>query len=142
MSDGTLVVDASVAAKWVLHETGSEAALATMRGGRRLIAPALVLVKVANALRKRVAAGQQSRAAALTAYRDLLAAPLVRVAVEDALVESAMQIAFELRHPVQDCLYLALAAQERAVVITADGKFAAAARAHPRHARAIELLAS
>jgi len=36
------------------------------------------------------------------------------------LVRRALQIATELRHPVYDCFYLALAEAEDAAVVTAD----------------------
>lgn len=38
-------------------------------------------------------------------------------------LEQAFQLAFRLRHPVYDCLYLALAMREQAQLITADRDF-------------------
>ena len=38
----TVVVDASVAVKWLLEEPGSKAAAALLRGRRKLIAPDLL----------------------------------------------------------------------------------------------------
>ncbi len=47
--DAALVVDASVALKWVVEEEGSEAALALK--GRDLATPSLLRVEAATALR-------------------------------------------------------------------------------------------
>ena len=50
----------------------------------------------------------------------------------------AIERALKLAHPLQDCLYLALAEHERAVLVTADPKFQARAR---RAYASVELLA-
>ena len=52
----TIVIDASVALKWVLDEPGTEAADALR--DRRLIAPALWFVEAANALWRGAKIGQ------------------------------------------------------------------------------------
>ena len=47
------------------------------------------------------------------------------------LVAHASAIAFEIDHPVYDCLYLACAEVEGAPLVTADGKLRDAAQAYP-----------
>ena len=49
----------------------------------------------------------------------------------------ALALAADLRHPVYDCLYLALALRERTCVVTADKSFhrAALAAEHGEHVR-------
>jgi len=54
----SLVIDASVALKWVLDETGGEAASALL--DEELIAPPLWLVEAANALWRRAQRGEIS----------------------------------------------------------------------------------
>ena len=44
------------------------------------------------------------------------------------VLHSALSMALRERHPIYDCLYLALAAQQREVLFTADMKMAAIAR--------------
>lgn len=73
-----LVVDASVAVKWVVDEEGSEAA---------------------------------------------------------AVLATA-----ELEHPVYDCVYLALALERDTELVTADGRFTHALRAHGRYQETVRLL--
>jgi predicted nucleic acid-binding protein len=134
------VVDASVAVKWVLLEDGSNEALAAVSSLGAVVAPALLLVEVANAIRKRVRAGQIEAALGLAAFKDLLAVPMTRIETDEALAQDALTLALELGHPVQDCLYLALALRTGSRVLTADRKFARAVRANNAHAGNIVLL--
>lgn len=117
----TLVVDASVAAKWLVPEEGSEAALAVLKADTALIAPTLVLVEVINVLWKRCRAGQLSLAhaeaglAALQGYFNELV-------VDGELIERALTLALALDHPVYDCLYVALAEARDCPLVTADAR--------------------
>jgi predicted nucleic acid-binding protein len=116
----TLVIDASVALKWVLDEPGKEAADALLDDV--LAAPALWLVEAANALWRRSRRGELTDAEAAERLAELRNAPVVCLPIEDDL-EAALALAAELRHPVYDCLYLAAAIRENAQVITADRRF-------------------
>lgn len=51
------------------------------------------------------------------------------------LASEAMEVALELRHPVYDCCYLALAIQRLLPVITVDRRFIEVTRAHAAHAK-------
>jgi predicted nucleic acid-binding protein len=124
----SLVVDASVAVKWILHEPDSELAVGVALEGHRLRAPIFILIEAANALRKNVSAGQLDAAAAFHAWEELLASPLELDEVGAELCGAALELALSVGHPAQDCLYLALALRENARVLTDDRKFAAAAR--------------
>ncbi len=115
----TLVVDASVACKWLVEEVGSAEAAKLLAGNEGLIAPDLVIPEVCNALWRKSRAGQ-------------IAAAVARELVDgiagffDALVPSAglaarsFAIAETLDHPVYDCFYLALAEHADAPLVTAD----------------------
>ncbi|MDP1737519.1 MAG: type II toxin-antitoxin system VapC family toxin [Caulobacter sp.] len=116
----TLVIDASVAVKWVLDEDGTEAAFALQ--AEPLTAPALWLLEAGNALWKRVSRGELSPEGA-----DIRLAALGRTPVETTPIErdlpAALSLATVLRHPIYDCLYLAAAIREDAVVVTDDARF-------------------
>lgn len=119
---GDLVVDASIAVKWLVHESDSAIALQLTDAAVPLIAPSLVLVEIANALWKRTARGEISAETMDLALERTTRYFAALVAIDD-LVEPAARIAHALGHPVYDCLYLALAARERTIVVTADRRF-------------------
>ncbi len=123
-----VVVDASVAIKWVVDETGSAAAAALL-DGRTLHAPALLFVEAANAFWVMARRGAISRAGAADALDLLRRAPLV--APNEDLVPEALRLAQMLDHPVYDCVYLALALVREIPVVTADRRFVAAAARDP-----------
>lgn len=129
----TLVVDASVALKWVLDEAGSDAAEALL--DETLIAPSLWLVEAANALWRRGLRGEITQHGAADRLTALLDAPVSSLPVRDDLV-AALRLAGQLRHPVYDCLYLAAALRHDVQVVTADRRFLeATATAHPGRVR-------
>lgn len=122
----TVVVDASVAAKWVLDEDGSDRAnMLRAEGG--LIAPSLVAAEIGNTLWKAVRRSFVSRENALAAAQAALRAFESLVANEELQVR-ALELAIDLQHPIYDCFYLALAERERAPIVSADDKLLAAAK--------------
>ena len=112
-----LVIDASVAAKWVVTEVDSDAAHALL--DQELLVPDVLFGECANVLWKKVVRGELDASTADLATSALLAA-CVDVFPSIPLVPKALKLAILLRHPVYDCLYLALAAAEHAVLVTAD----------------------
>ena len=113
-----LVVDASVALKWVIPEDGSILALA-LRREHRFTAPDLLIAECANVLWKQVrreflAHDQAVRAAETLSRADIDLKPM------QPLMEAATRIAISLNHPAYDCFYLALAAAEACPFVTAD----------------------
>ena len=133
----TIVIDASVALKWVLDEPGRDAADALL--DEELIAPALWLVEAANALWRRSQRGEISADQARARLLELHTAPVTTTQVVDDLVVAA-DLAHELGHPVYDCLYLALALREATYVVTADRRFHAAVQRAPALREAVRLL--
>ncbi len=123
-----LVVDASVALKWVIAETGSETA-AALRDDE-LIAPSLWLAEAANILWRRVRLREIATDHAIRLMSELAGAPVASLPI-DRYVEAALKIAMETGHPVYDCLYAAVALAHDTHVVTADRRFAAAAALPP-----------
>jgi predicted nucleic acid-binding protein len=116
MSD-SWVVDSSVAAKWVLPEADSAAAL-SLRGSR-LIAPAFLDIECANILWKAARRGEISVEEARDLHALLLDVPVERLP-EQGLLSLALDCALALSHPVYDCLYLAAAELTGFPLVTAD----------------------
>lgn len=133
----TLVVDASVALKWVLAEPGQDAADALL--DEDLIAPSLWLLEAANALWRRSLRGELSAGEAEERLSELFNAPVTSIPIEDDL-SMAAAMAQRLGHPVYDCLYLALAVREQTQVVTADRRFWTIAQAAPDLAGRVRLL--
>lgn len=124
----TLVIDASVAVKWLVPEPDNERALALYdRASGQMHAPDLLLVEVAGAVVRRA----NERLIDLSEARDLLdewltmsAAPaMVSHTIRWELVRSAARLAIDLGHPIKDCVYLALAIELGCPLVTADVKF-------------------
>lgn len=116
-----LIVDASVALKWLVDEPGSEAAHDLRH--RDLAAPALLRVETANVMRTLAARGAISAPEELDLFRLLQSAPVKIVDHDDALESRALETALDLGHPVYDCIYLSLAERMDRSLITADRKF-------------------
>jgi len=113
----TLVIDASIAVKWVVEEDGTAEALALRE--HTLIAPDLLLVEAANVLRKKVQRRELSADEAVVTAR-LLQAVDVELVATRSLMEKTVRLAIELARPAYDCLYLALALQRGCRLVTAD----------------------
>lgn len=122
----TTVVDASVVAKWVLDEEGSDRARA-LRNETGLIAPSQLVSEVANAFWKAVRRGDAAANDAASALRAIFG-PLDAIVPNHDLLSRGLELALALQHPMYDCLYLGLAERERAPLITADERLLAAAR--------------
>jgi predicted nucleic acid-binding protein len=126
----TVVVDASVAAKWFLPEPGAEAALRLLDGRRRLVAPDLIGAEVGNILWKLHARKLLAAAEAAEIVEHFLSMPLE---IHDSafLLAPALEIAVATGRTVHDSLYLALAVELDATVITADQRWANALKPTP-----------
>jgi len=116
-----LVVDASVAIKWLVDEAGSDAAASLKRAD--LAAPALIRIEVANVLRTLSARKSIAAGVAIDLFALFQTAPVVVVEHDDALERRALELAIALGHPVYDCLYLALAERMGVRMVSSDVKF-------------------
>ncbi len=116
-----LIVDASIAMKWVVEEPGTPEALA-LRQRDKLMAPELLVAECANILWKKVQRRELSGQEALLAAR-LLEGAEIELASTRSLLEAATRVAMDLNHPAYDCLYLALAIENDCRFVTADDGF-------------------
>lgn len=122
-----IVVDACIAAKWYLNEPGSAEAASLVTSATALIAPALIRIEVTGAIvrryRERKLSAERAREACELWDADL-ASGAVRLIADDSLLIPARAIAFQIRHTIQDCLYLAAAVEVGSDrLVTADPTF-------------------
>ncbi len=117
-----LVVDASVAVKWLVEEEYSGAADRLLEGSHELFAPRLMASEVGNALWRKVRMGEIERSRA-----GVLAAAISEMAVswvgDEGICADAVRLSLALDRPVYDCVYLALAYRIGATLVTADARF-------------------
>lgn len=114
-----LTIDASVAVKWFVEEPRHEQARRALDRHHVLLAPDLILVEVANALRNKV----RLRRAELSAMQKALAglpAMFNRLTAPRDVLARAFDIACRINHPVADCVYLACAMESGAALLTDD----------------------
>jgi predicted nucleic acid-binding protein len=114
-----LVIDASIAFKWIVPEPDSEAADALIAGGETLIAPDLIRTEVANAGWKATRRGDMT-AEQLRLSIEWLPQLLDQLHTVAPLLARAVAIACRLDHPVYDCVYLALAERVSSPLVTVD----------------------
>jgi predicted nucleic acid-binding protein len=126
MNGPPMVVDASVAVKWLLPEPGRREAVELLDAwiGRtvELIAPPLVMMEVANALSKRCRQNflNEAKARELFEVFESSAPTLV-----DSPSQVSVALALSLRHRISlwDSVYLAAALERNANLVTADARF-------------------
>lgn len=122
------VVDASVAVKWFVAEIHSDAALRLLEPDVVVSAPDLIGPEFGNTIWKKVRRQELTTAEAaevLNAFEKIG----VEIYPSNVLVSAAFELAIALDRTVHDCLYLALAVAQDAVLVTADRRFHAAVSA-------------
>ena len=131
-----VVVDASVAAKWVLPaegETLTEEAAGWLRryaqGEVLFLVPDLFWAETANLLWKALQHGRCSKEFAERAQASLVGRGL-RTIASVSLLNLAFRIATDHQRTVYDSLYVALAVRANGQLITADERLANALAAH------------
>jgi predicted nucleic acid-binding protein len=116
-----VVVDASVAVKWVLREEHEAPARRVLSSGR-LLAPHLLWAEVGNTLWKRHRRREASVQEVRWMLADVQCLPVTTFA-HRPLLSAALDLAISLNQTVYDCLYLALAEARNSIVVTADRRF-------------------
>jgi predicted nucleic acid-binding protein len=118
-----VVLDASVAVRWVVPERGSDEAAALLGQSFAWLAPRLLVTEVASALRRKVSGGEISghvASHALGTIVDAIDDGVIQLAEDEHIVAAALTLAITLDRKLPDCLYLALAEREGAALATAD----------------------
>ena len=117
-----LVIDASIAIKWVIEEQGTREAISLRR--HRLFAPDLLVAECANVLWKKTRRNELTPEEAQLAAK-LLQRADVELAPMRGLLEPATELAIAMDHPAYHCTYLALAERLSCDLVTADAKLSA-----------------
>ena len=118
-----MIIDASVAFKWLADEEESDPAFALL-DRYELFAPILLMHEVANGLWRKVQRDQIDRSVSFSDELNRLP-QLVNLVDETAHVARALEIGREFGHPIYDCVYLAMAEARSDRLVTADLKFMA-----------------
>ena len=125
-----LIVDASVAVKWLFTEERTAESRQLLAHRIVLSAPDFILTEVANVIWKK--AQRKDIADPQPYLEELSRLPDAVVLCPSAdLIAHAAAIALKIGHPVYDCLYLACAEVEDSPLVTADIRLRDAARAYP-----------
>lgn len=119
----TLVVDASVAVKWLLVEKDSETARRLPSVSEELHAPRLLASEVANAVWVRSRRGELNRSRAVALVESIPNMPL-RWHQDETVCADATRLALAYGRSVYDSMYLALAQRLGVRMVTADQRFA------------------
>lgn len=134
----TLVVDASVALKWLIPEAGSVQARDLLSDSYRLIAPDLLWIEVAAVTWKAVRRGDLTPSEAEQMAHDFAAYP-VEIVESLPLLPETVRFAVETDRTVYDSLYICLAVREQVQAVTADQRLVNALRAGPHADRVLAL---
>jgi predicted nucleic acid-binding protein len=117
------VIDAGVAVKWFIPEPDSDKARRLLdnynQGSDDFIAPDLLIPEATNVFWKRAARGDITAQEAKDNLSDLLTLS-IPLTSSSLLAEKALELAQTHKRSVYDCLYLALALDRGADLITSD----------------------
>lgn len=133
----TVIIDASVAFKWLAEEDDSDAAFALL-DQYELFAPILLMHEIANGLWKKVRREQIDRSVSFSDEINRIP-QLVNLIDETAHVARALEIGREFGHAIYDCVYLAMAEARSDSLVTADTKFMTKVAGSPLRNRFVSL---
>jgi predicted nucleic acid-binding protein len=128
-----LVIDASVAVKWFLHEADSAKALSFLSAGSDLAAPEILKQEVASALVRAYRNGRIDRSRAehvLANAANMLSSAAIQLVDVGPLHARAETVALDLKHAFMDGLYVALAESLGCDLVTTDTSLLARASPH------------
>jgi predicted nucleic acid-binding protein len=116
-----VVVDASIVSKWFVPERYSEEARRLLTGGYEILVPDLMFDEFTAILRTHIAAGRASSDEA-DEIRDALRKMPLESHGTWSLAEAALDIERRIPRAIYQCIHLALAVQQQAVLVTSDRK--------------------
>jgi len=122
-----MVVDASIAIKWMIDESDSDLAARLLDDGHDFLAPEPIIAELISAAWKHRRRGGIGDAQFDDIVIRITQGPIAYRPLRPLALRAAA-LARELDHPIDDCLYLALAAAEDAPLITADRRLVDAVR--------------
>ncbi|MGH6827205.1 type II toxin-antitoxin system VapC family toxin [Methyloceanibacter sp.] len=134
-----LICDASVLFKLLVAEEDTDIAK-SLASHYQLCVPEIVFAEIANALWARVRDRRLEASNAGSLIENFLIMPL-DVKPLRRLISRALSIARDLDHPIYDCLYLALAEDIAAPLVTADRRFAGAVQRSSFRGAEVRMLA-
>ena len=125
-----VVFDASVLVKLFLAETYSDVAVQLVSDVRVAHVPDLVRVEVAGAITRaarRNTISIEEATVKLQEWEEFSRVSCLRYTMFQELMNDAKALSLQLKHPLADCLYLALAQRLTVEFVTADEPLSAAA---------------
>jgi predicted nucleic acid-binding protein len=120
----TLVIDSSVAMKWIVDEVDSDIARRLMLSDRALACPEFALAEIANGLRRKERMAILAPNAVIRAIDALPRFFAVLVSTQ-SLISDATKLSQAIDHSVYDCLYAIASRTLAAPLVTADAQFVA-----------------
>lgn len=132
-----MIVDASVAFKWLVREPDSDPAIAWIAGGEPLSAPAIIIAETGHALTKRIRLGELQADGAREQFERL---PGFLTILDDLpFAGRALELSIALHHSFYDCVYLAATEATGDRLLTADRVLATKLASHPLAERIVML---
>jgi predicted nucleic acid-binding protein len=113
-----IVVDASVAVRWIPEEEGAELS-STILGRGDLSAPDLLVVEVASALRRKLELGQLTSDQVSEGFR-LIFGRVRHYPPSTELMNRSIELSIALSHSIYDCVYVAQAEAIKGQLVTND----------------------
>ena len=118
-----LVVDASVALKWLVPEEDSDVADRLFTQNHEIHAPRLLVSEVADVLWCKATLQGLINLQEAEVRLESLSSRTIIWETDEMVGVDALRIAAALNHPAYDCVYLALARRIDATLVTADERF-------------------
>ena len=115
------VVDASVVARVLLDEAGSEAAIKVLNSKEKMVIPELLYLEIANVLATKITITKQQIKPGLDMVHEM---NLSIQSVTPKLLVEAAELAKEKKTAIYDMIYAVLAKKLKCKLVTADVNFA------------------
>lgn len=124
-SEILVVLDASIIAKWFIPEENSVLVSNFIPEGAYELAPSIVEFELLSALCKNVGRGNLTKemmSKAVDIWEELIRDDWLWLVPTHKYINEAIDLSCNLKHPLYDCCYIAVAIKENCPLITADKK--------------------